>query len=176
VTVAAIETELADVELVAVRYRLNGTVAHVCVPRRKVVPDAGDHEHRAESARDGRQDREFVPPGWENLGQRLGLRRGAGRHLPRPRVHNGTVMPHPRVPKEFGRNRKPVDRGRILSTNWDRVKRATDGPPSHSDIETRRHRESFSKDPSCPSCPRGVLFTAGWPADSPTSASRSRSS
>ena len=44
--------------------------------------------------------------------------------LPRPRVRNGTVMPHPRVPQKFGRNRKPVDRGAILSTNWDRVKRA----------------------------------------------------
>ena len=35
VTVSAIETKLADVELVAVRDRLNGTVAHVGVPRGK---------------------------------------------------------------------------------------------------------------------------------------------
>jgi hypothetical protein len=42
VTVSAIETKLADVELVTVRDGLHGTVAHVCVPRRKVVPDARD--------------------------------------------------------------------------------------------------------------------------------------
>ena len=35
VTVTAIETQFADVELVAGRDRLNGTVAHVCVPRKK---------------------------------------------------------------------------------------------------------------------------------------------
>ena len=44
VTVSAIETKLADVELVAVRDGLNGTVAHVRVPRGKVVPDARDRE------------------------------------------------------------------------------------------------------------------------------------
>ena len=47
VTVSAIETKLADVELVAVRDGLNGTVAHVCVPRGKEVPDARDREHRS---------------------------------------------------------------------------------------------------------------------------------
>jgi len=77
VTVAAIETEFADVELVAVRDGLNGTVAHVCVPRGKVVPDARDRECRTEDARQGGHDREFVPPGGKDLGQWLGLR-GAG--------------------------------------------------------------------------------------------------
>jgi hypothetical protein len=60
VTVAAIETELADVELMAVRDGLNGTVAHVCVPRGKEVPDARDCERRTEAARDGGHDRELV--------------------------------------------------------------------------------------------------------------------
>ena len=69
VTVSAIETKLADVEPVAVRDGLNGTVAHVCVPRGKVVPDARDRERRTEAARDGGHDRELVPPGgkiWAN--------------------------------------------------------------------------------------------------------------
>ena len=96
-TVAAIETKLADVELVAVRDGLNGTVAHVRVPRGKEVPDARDRERRTDAARDGGHDRELVPPGREDLGQRLGLR-GAGGQLPRPRVRDGTVMPHPRSP------------------------------------------------------------------------------
>ena len=98
VTVSAIETKLADVEPVAVRNRLNGTVAHVCVPRGKVVPDARDRERRTEDAREGGPDRELVPPGGEDLGQWLGLC-GAGGQLPRPRVRDGTVMPHPRPPK-----------------------------------------------------------------------------
>ena len=100
VTVAAIETKLADVELVAVRDGLNGTVAHVCVPRGKTVPDARDDEHRTDGARNRGHDREFVPPRGEDLGQRLRLR-GAGEQLPRPRVRDETVMPHPRNPKEF---------------------------------------------------------------------------
>ena len=62
VTVAAIETELADVELMAVWDGLNGLVAHVQVPRGEVVPDARDHEDRTEAARDGGHDRELVPP------------------------------------------------------------------------------------------------------------------
>ena len=52
VTVSAIETELADVEPVAVRDGLDGTVAHVRVPRGKEVPDARDREHRNETARE----------------------------------------------------------------------------------------------------------------------------
>ena len=74
VTVPAIETKLADVELVAVRDGLNGTVAHVCVPRREAVPDARDREQRTEAAGDGGHDRELVPPRGKYLGQRLGLR------------------------------------------------------------------------------------------------------
>jgi hypothetical protein len=60
VTVSAIETKLADVELMTVRDGLNGTVAHVCVPRGKEVPDAADRERRTEAARDGGHDRELV--------------------------------------------------------------------------------------------------------------------
>ena len=67
VTVTAIETELADVELVAVRDGLNGTVAHVCVPRGKEVPDARDRERRSDAASDGDRERELVPPRGENL-------------------------------------------------------------------------------------------------------------
>ena len=109
-TVAAIETELADVEPVAVRDGLNGTVAHVCVPRGKEVPDARDREHRTKAARDGGRDRKLVPPGGKDLGQWLGLE-GAGGQLPRPRVHDYTVMPHPRPPKNSsqGNDGNPVD-------------------------------------------------------------------
>ena len=119
VTVSAIETQLTDVEFVAVRDGLNGTVAHVCVPRRKVVPDASDRERRNKNACDGRRDREFVPPGRENLCQRLGLRGAGGQLHPtaqtthggdpgllRPRVRYGTMMPHPRAPKLFAEESK----------------------------------------------------------------------
>src|SRR6187549_3597953 len=74
VTVSAIETEFADVELMAVGNGLNRTVAHVGVPRREVVPDARDREYRTDAARDGGHDRELVPPRGKNLGQRLRLR------------------------------------------------------------------------------------------------------
>ena len=94
VTVPAIETKLADMELVAVGNGLHGTVADVDVPRGKVVPDASGHECRTENARDGGYDRKFVPPGWEDLSQWLGLP-GAEGQLPKPRVRDGTVMPHP---------------------------------------------------------------------------------
>jgi hypothetical protein len=109
VTVAAIEAELADVELVAVRDGLNRPIAHICVPRGKVVPDARDHEDRAEAASNGSHDRELIPPRGKDLGQRLGLR-GAGEDVPRPRVRDGTVMPHPRVRKEFvaGKDRRSL--------------------------------------------------------------------
>src|SRR6185503_14979181 len=100
VTVPAIETEFADVEPVAIRDGLSGTVAYVRVPRRKVVPDARGRDYRTENDHEGGHERELVPPGWENLGQWLGLR-GAGGQLPRPRVRGGTVMRrHPRDPKE----------------------------------------------------------------------------
>jgi hypothetical protein len=69
VTVSAIETKFADVKPVAVRDGLYGTVAYVCVPRGKVVPDARGCERRTESDHDGGHDRELVPPGGENLGQ-----------------------------------------------------------------------------------------------------------
>jgi hypothetical protein len=71
VTVSAIETKLSDVELVAVRDGLNRTVAHVRVPRRKIVPDARDRKQRTEATREGGYDRELVPPGRENLAQWL---------------------------------------------------------------------------------------------------------
>jgi hypothetical protein len=108
VTVSAIETKLADVELVAVRDGLNRSIAHVRVPRRKVVPDARDRERRTEAARDGGHDRELVPPGGKYLGQRLGLRGGG--QLPTPRVHDGTVMAHRRAPINSSRGN-----GEILS-------------------------------------------------------------
>jgi hypothetical protein len=57
VTVPAIETEVADMELVAVRNGLNGTIAHVRVPGREKVPDAGDRKRRSETARDSGDER-----------------------------------------------------------------------------------------------------------------------
>jgi hypothetical protein len=78
VTVTAIETELADVELVAVRDGLNGTVAHVCVPRGEVVPDARYRKRWNEKTRDGGDERELVPRGGKNLAQWLGLLGAAG--------------------------------------------------------------------------------------------------
>src|SRR5688572_15062009 len=118
VTVAAVETKLADVELVTVRDGLNGAVAHVRVLRGKEVPDARDRESRTETAHDGRHDRESVPPRGKNLGQRLWLR-GTRGQSPGTRVRHGTVMPHPRAPKNLSEKPKPVDRAGILSTNRD---------------------------------------------------------
>jgi len=68
VAIPAIETELADVELMAIRDGLSRTVAHVRVPRRKEVPDARDGDRRDEDAHDGDDDRELVPPCGKNLG------------------------------------------------------------------------------------------------------------
>jgi hypothetical protein len=69
VTVPAIQTEFADVQLVAVRNRLYRLIADVRVPRRKVVPDTRYHQHRTEDARNGRHDRKVVPPTGEYLSQ-----------------------------------------------------------------------------------------------------------
>jgi hypothetical protein len=69
VTVTAIETKLADVKPMAVRDRLNGTVAHVRVPRGKEVPDAGGRECRNEKGCESGDDRELIPPGREYLSQ-----------------------------------------------------------------------------------------------------------
>ena len=69
VTVPAVEAKLADVEFMAVRNRLNRTVAHVRVPRGKVVPNERDRQCRNEDARNGRDDREVVPPTGEYLSQ-----------------------------------------------------------------------------------------------------------
>jgi hypothetical protein len=79
VTVPAIETEFADVERVAVGNGLGGTVAHVRVPRGKKVPDARDREDRTEAACECGDERELIPRGREDLGQRLGLRSAGGR-------------------------------------------------------------------------------------------------
>jgi hypothetical protein len=57
VTVPAIEAELADVEPVAVWNRLNWLVAHVRIPRRKVVPNAGHRDARNEDACEGGHER-----------------------------------------------------------------------------------------------------------------------
>jgi hypothetical protein len=78
VTVAAIETELTDVELVAVRNRLHRTIAHVRVPRGQVVPNAREYEDRSEATADGSDERELIPPGREDLAQRLRLRGAHG--------------------------------------------------------------------------------------------------
>src|SRR5215217_2509063 len=100
VTVPAVETELADVEPVAVRDGLYGTVAHVRVPGGEVVPDARDGEDRTDGARDGGHDRELVPPRGKDLRQRLRLRAGE-RQVPRLRVRDATVIPHPRATKKI---------------------------------------------------------------------------
>ena len=73
VTVSAVETELADVQSVTVRHRLNGSIAHIRVPRGKVVPNAGHCGARNENAGERSNEREFVPPGRKYLGQCLGL-------------------------------------------------------------------------------------------------------
>jgi hypothetical protein len=158
VTVPAIEAKLADVELVTVRDGLNGTVAHVCVPRGKVVPDARDREGRAEAARDGGHDREFVPPWGEDLGQWLGLRGAGGQshptaqttrvgdpELPRLRVQDG-MMRHPRAPKNssLGTTGRPSIEAGILSTNRDQgqARRA----PLSAGTAHRSHRRVTSSD------------------------------
>ena len=103
VTVSAIETKLADVELVAVRDGLNGTVAHVCVPRGKVVPDARDREQSDRGC-----------PRWRRRsgacstteGKSGPMARTPGRwrtRCRRPRVRDGTVMAHRRAPKRICR-------------------------------------------------------------------------
>jgi hypothetical protein len=99
VAIAAVEAELADVEFVAIWNGLNGTIANVRVPRREEVPDARDGENRGQAACDGAEEREFVPPRGKNLGQQL--LQSAGGHKPRPRICDGTEIPHPRAPKEF---------------------------------------------------------------------------
>src|SRR5688572_30618295 len=78
VTIPAVEAELTNVEAVAVLDRLVGTVAHVCVPRGKVVPDARDRERRNDDAHEGGHDRELIPPRGEDLGQGQGLRSAGG--------------------------------------------------------------------------------------------------
>ena len=100
VTVSAIETELADVELVAVRDRLNGTVAHVRVPRGKEVPDARDRERRTEDCPRWRPRSGACSTRGEKFGP-TATAPGRWRPVARPRVRHGTVMPHPRAPKEF---------------------------------------------------------------------------
>ena len=128
VTVAAIETELADVELVAVRDGLCGTVADVCVPRGKKVPDARDRENRNDAAHDRDRERDLVPPGREDLRQRLGLH-GAGGQLPRPRVRYGNarrrhIFAPPRICRRKT-ERDPVDFGASYPRTRTRVKHAT---------------------------------------------------
>jgi hypothetical protein len=127
VTVSAVETKLADVELVAVRNGLNGTVAHVRVLRGKEVPDTRGREYRTEAAHEGSHDRELVPPGGEDLGQWLAkLRLGPTSvwlRLAGPRAGYGTVTTHLRAPKKqktlncLMEDRESVDCGAILSTN-----------------------------------------------------------
>jgi hypothetical protein len=68
-TVSTIDIELAGVERVAVRDGLNGTVADVCVPGRKEVPDPRYRQRRTENAPDRSHDRELVPPRGKDLRQ-----------------------------------------------------------------------------------------------------------
>ena len=77
-TVTAIETELANVKAMAIFDRLIGSVAYVCVPRGKEVPDNRDGERRHNGAREGGHDRELIPPRGEDLGQGQGLRSAGG--------------------------------------------------------------------------------------------------
>src|ERR1051325_808730 len=109
VTVAAIETELADVESVAIRDGLNGTVSDVGVPRRKVVPDASSRERRTEDHRNGGDERELIPRAGEYLTQWLGPP-DAGGPISRPRVRYTPRMTHVAPPIEFlaGDDRDPV--------------------------------------------------------------------
>ena len=100
VAVAAVETKLSHVELVAVRDGLSGTIAHIRVPRGKEIPHARDREYRNDGASDGGDDRELIPPRGKDLGQRLGLH-GAGGQLPRPRVRHATVTTHLRAPESL---------------------------------------------------------------------------
>src|SRR5262245_22308629 len=96
VTVSAIETKLADVEFVAVRDGLNRTIAHVRIPRRKVIPDARDCERRTEAAHHGGHERKLIPRGREDLCQCLHLRAGnpqiEARYYPRSRTWSSDPM------------------------------------------------------------------------------------
>src|SRR5262245_46387951 len=96
VAVPAVEPKLADVEPMTVRDGLSGAIADVCVPRRKVVPDACDGDRRTEGTHDSGHERELVPPPGKNLAQWLGLP-GAGGQLRRPPVRDGTVVTHVRA-------------------------------------------------------------------------------
>ena len=126
VTVTAIQTKLADVEPVAVRDRLSRPVAHVCVPRGKVVPDARGSERRTEDDRERGHDRELIPRRGEYLAQWLGPP-GAGRPASRPRVRDTPMMTHrPRPQKNFvaGDDRDPVIVAGFYSQTEKRVKHA----------------------------------------------------
>ena len=68
-TIPTIDIELAGVEFVAVRDGLNGTVADVCIPGGKKVPDSRNCEHRDEHTADRGHDRELVPTRGKNLRQ-----------------------------------------------------------------------------------------------------------
>ena len=72
-----------------------------------------------------RENAVAVPPRRNDLAQWADLR-GAGGHLPRPRVRDGTVTPHPPLSKAFGTEgrSKPRIEVAILPTTRTRVKRA----------------------------------------------------
>jgi hypothetical protein len=108
VAVTAIEAKLADMEPVAVGDGLNRAVADVCVPRRKVIPDASGRERRTEDDRHGGDERELIPRRGKYLTQWLGPR-SAGVPVSRPRVRDTPMMTHVAPPKNLsqGMNRDP---------------------------------------------------------------------
>ena len=110
VTVPAIESKFADVELVAIRDGLNGTVADVGVPRGKEVPDAANRERRTRGCPRWRRRSGACSTTGEKSGP-IARTPGRWRTVARSRVRDGTVMPHPRPRKEFrrGNDRSPVD-------------------------------------------------------------------
>jgi hypothetical protein len=108
VAVPAVETELADVELVAVGHRLLGLVADVGVPGGEKVPDPRDGEDRAYAARECGYDRKPIPGGRKDLAQWDSDALGDS-HLT-PRERDGTATPIPRLStKDRGRRDESVD-------------------------------------------------------------------
>jgi hypothetical protein len=69
VTIAAVDSQIPDVELVAVRDRLDGGIADVGEFRRAVIPDPRDGHRGQDQAGDRDEQRELVQPAWEELRQ-----------------------------------------------------------------------------------------------------------
>ena len=173
VTVAAIETKLADVELVAVRDGLNGTVAHVRVPRGKVVPDARDREHRTEAARDGGHDRELVPPRGKDLGHWLGLRGAGGQFHPGPpgARESGMELCHILAHRRILRRERPECR-RSKPESYPRTRT---GSSAARRRRQRHHSRSADRRDRAPSTSRASRTCAAYSAQTFSKASDSAS-